>query len=427
MMKVSSESANKRTKISHSQPSQDLQPSTLQAEAPEANNNSPLLRNLALQQVLAHQHEARNVQDLLSAVQLEEQRISAQRAPERALFSSGSAGSSPWLIDRLVAAQQASAIEQLLAQTQQHQQPPSLAMQIAAAAQNRNNILLARQRLEIDRLLLMQNQYGALQRQAILSAAMEQQRFQDDTLAAAFRLPLVSTNAAPARTPYAIASAADATNHRRQQQFSNPNVSLPDTDDAITVSFEGDRLYPLALGSERQVMSEYQGALRRQICFIQCISAADNGGKTQGRNKPIVTGQVGIICRFCSRLPARNRPRGAVYFPAKLHRIYQAAQNMANNHFASSCQAMPVEVREKLLQLKDKKVVTVGAGKEYWLSAAVSVGVRERDDDGLYFDDSVGVKKTAQPEEGIDSDAAANCGNEDNYANGSKYPATPAA
>ena len=58
---------------------------------------------------------------------------------------------------------------------------------------------------------------------------------------------------------------------------------------------------------------------------------------------------------------------------------------MAHNHFAGSCQAIPEETRQRLLLMKEQKVITVGAGKEYWVSAASTVGVREGED-GLFFD-----------------------------------------
>lgn len=146
-------------------------------------------------------------------------------------------------------------------------------------------------------------------------------------------------------------------------------------------SHEGDRLIALAMDSEQWVMSEYQCLLRQQIVFVESTaSASNNNGKTQGRNRPIVQGQVGILCRHCASLPCEERPRGAIYYPAKLHRIYQAAQNMAHNHFASSCLSIPEETRQKLLSLKEKKTVTVGAGKEYWYTAAKNVGIVEGED-----------------------------------------------
>jgi hypothetical protein len=150
-------------------------------------------------------------------------------------------------------------------------------------------------------------------------------------------------------------------------------------------SKEGDRLFILAMDAEHLVMSEYQSLLRQQIVFVESTaSASNNNGITQGRNKPIINGQVGILCRHCASLPPEERPRGAIYYPAKLNRIYQAAQNMAHNHFASSCLRIPEETRQKLLSLKEKKMVTVGAGKEYWYTAAMNVGIREGED-SLYF------------------------------------------
>ena len=155
-------------------------------------------------------------------------------------------------------------------------------------------------------------------------------------------------------------------------------------DKAPSASFEGDKLVPLALPSDHLAMSKYQCLLRQQLVFAASTSLED-GGRTQGRNRAIVANQVGVLCRHCARLPRRKRPRGAVYYPSKLNRIYQAAQNMSRNHFLDSCKAIPEVVRHQLNILKDQKAMNVSAGKEYWSEAAARVGVREGES-GLFFD-----------------------------------------
>ena len=83
----------------------------------------------------------------------------------------------------------------------------------------------------------------------------------------------------------------------------------------------------LALRSDEENLSEYQCFIRAHIELFSA-KVRDIECNAQGRNKPIVVGQVGIRCKACACIPPGRRPRGAVYFPAKLTGLYQAAQNM---------------------------------------------------------------------------------------------------
>lgn len=78
----------------------------------------------------------------------------------------------------------------------------------------------------------------------------------------------------------------------------------------------------LALPSDRGNLSEYQCLLRKQIVLFS-VSINDIQCSAQGRNKPIVIGQVGVLCRHCARIPPGMRPCGAAYFPGKLSGLYQ--------------------------------------------------------------------------------------------------------
>jgi hypothetical protein len=123
--------------------------------------------------------------------------------------------------------------------------------------------------------------------------------------------------------------------------------------------------------------------LREQIVFFEA-NLDDIEAAAQGRNKPIKVGQLGIMCTHCAKLAPGYRPRGAVYFPAKLSGIYQAAQNQATNHFPESCRSVPEPIRARFLTLKDKKTVVLGGGKQYWANAAETCGVTETES-GLAF------------------------------------------
>lgn len=128
------------------------------------------------------------------------------------------------------------------------------------------------------------------------------------------------------------------------------------------------------------------------LSFSSSYSNADDvQWNAQGRNKPIVLGQVGIRCRYCARLPTWSRARGAVYYSATLDGLYQAAQNMAKNHLCKHCRLIPENSKQKLNLLRDCKRRAAG-GKKYWAEGARVLGVSEYKD-GLRFKDSVTGKK----------------------------------
>ena len=105
----------------------------------------------------------------------------------------------------------------------------------------------------------------------------------------------------------------------------------------------------------------------------------DVESNAQGRNKPITLGQVGIRCRHCTSLQARQRARGSVYYPSKLQGLYQAAQNMATIHLVETCKSIPEQVRAELRNIKERKS-SAGGGKAYWGNGARVLGVVETED-----------------------------------------------
>jgi hypothetical protein len=136
------------------------------------------------------------------------------------------------------------------------------------------------------------------------------------------------------------------------------------------------RVIPVSVASDRVTLSDYQCLIREQI-FLFEANQEDVASNAQGRNKPIRLRQVGIICRHCTHLTPGRRARGAVYFPAKLKGIYQAAQNMTVNHFHDTCTNIPEVLRARLMLLKEKKTIVHGGGKQYWADTAREVGVGE--------------------------------------------------
>jgi hypothetical protein len=122
-------------------------------------------------------------------------------------------------------------------------------------------------------------------------------------------------------------------------------------------------------------LSHYQILARKQIEVFEA-SEQDLKTSAQGRVRRIVLGQVGIRCRHCSALPAKERKRGAFYFPSRLDGVYQTAQNMAKHHLADRCLHMPPEIQQELAKGIDIKSNN-GCGKKYWATSVRSLGVYE--------------------------------------------------
>jgi hypothetical protein len=131
----------------------------------------------------------------------------------------------------------------------------------------------------------------------------------------------------------------------------------------------------LAMTCDADQLSEYQIKVRQQLeLFEAAVEDADSN--TQGRKKQIVLGQVGLRCRHCAMLPLRARGRGAVYYPAKLQGVYQAAQNMASSHLCQSCQQIPWHIKEEIKKLRERRDNASG-GKQYWADACRALGLYE--------------------------------------------------
>lgn len=168
-----------------------------------------------------------------------------------------------------------------------------------------------------------------------------------------------------------------------EQQLSQRNAFVP------LASSIGRMPLVLYLSCDPDYLSPYQVLLRQQIEFfealesdVRLISQAGAGTK-QGRTKPIVLGQVGIRCMHCYRSGRTyaQRTRGAMYFPATLHGIYQAAQNMAAIHFLGDyCQSIPEPIKANLHEFRASSKTSVGYGKSEWARRATVYGVYEDDD-----------------------------------------------
>lgn len=166
----------------------------------------------------------------------------------------------------------------------------------------------------------------------------------------------------------------------------------------------------LYLSCNDDYMSEYQCIVRKQIEYFEATTE-DVETIVQGRNRPIVLGQVGIRCRHCSLLnmPVSQRAHGSTYYPTKLQGIYQASQNMAQTHLLELCPFVPPNVRNDLIRTRardnneygdnsndkkrkqkaprSKEKSVAGAGKQFWAQTAAVLGIYEdTESDILRFD-----------------------------------------
>jgi hypothetical protein len=148
---------------------------------------------------------------------------------------------------------------------------------------------------------------------------------------------------------------------------------------------ESQRRVSLHIQTDNDVLSDYQILLRQSTEFFEA-TRKDLDTITPGRKKPIVLGQVGIRCIHCVSNPIYRRTSASVYFPAKLRRLYQSAQNIGLTHFEQSCEKISDELRNKLKSYHNsgKKAAAGHGGKEYWTTAAKALGIVETDN-GLIF------------------------------------------
>lgn len=142
-----------------------------------------------------------------------------------------------------------------------------------------------------------------------------------------------------------------------------------------------NRGIPLALSCDPEHLSEYQILVRQQLEIFEA-SAEDIQSNTQGRKKKVTVGQVGVRCKHCAYYPTRYTGKGAVYYPAKLQGIYQAAQNMAGSHLCDSCQIIQPALKERLRKLRERKDSASG-GKQYWADGCQAIGLIETKSSGL--------------------------------------------
>lgn len=180
---------------------------------------------------------------------------------------------------------------------------------------------------------------------------------------------MTSTTTSPDATPKITADAAVA---------AAPTAAAP------------SRTRVLALDCDEDNLSAYQCLIRQHMQVFEA-TPTDCQKSVQGRNKPVQIGQVGIQCRHCATAASTStsNTNNHLYFPTKLDRVYQAAQQLSALHFCASagnggCPHLPASAKRAILQQKERKS-PAGGGKRYWAEGVQCLGVVEQKGGGLYF------------------------------------------
>jgi hypothetical protein len=100
--------------------------------------------------------------------------------------------------------------------------------------------------------------------------------------------------------------------------------------------------------------------------------------------------------------------RGAVYYPTKLSHLYQAVQNMANNHFVNrTCPRASSKLLDEIgeaRRLRPKR--SGGRGRRYFGQSAERAGIVDAPDgSGIFFTAAAGYAATEAGAVGATSSA----------------------
>ena len=155
----------------------------------------------------------------------------------------------------------------------------------------------------------------------------------------------------------------------------------PDNEDQLLLHFTQRQAMPLSTSDDSYWLSEYQCFIRAQC--LEVFEAAEDDITSRKKVKKIREGQVGIRCRFCAHQPKRRRVGRSSSFPSSKSRIYQSVTMMLRDHFVY-CKAMPLEIREHYLSLKENKIQGAKYSKEHWANSAGRLGLADTAD-GLRF------------------------------------------
>jgi hypothetical protein len=131
---------------------------------------------------------------------------------------------------------------------------------------------------------------------------------------------------------------------------------------------------PLNRKEDRLMLSPLRCFLRENV-YAFSATEEDISVRTP-TNFSIVKGQVGICCKYCYKLSAKERCNRAVCFPFSIDRLYQSVADLQRFHF-TACKEIPQDVKEKfeLLKSSSSKGSKGLATRQYWITSAKKLGL----------------------------------------------------
>ena len=150
----------------------------------------------------------------------------------------------------------------------------------------------------------------------------------------------------------------------------------------------------LAMPEDIECLSDRQCYVRTHLVEVFCATKSDVSVRHSKGAQKLTAGQVGIRCRFCYSLPAKDRAERAVCFPSTLSRIYQTVADMQRFHF-ESCSMVPCEVRKTYRRLKTTRPRGMGSPQNYWIASAKRAGLVDSKDSGIRLGENVNNIVTA--------------------------------
>mmetsp|Transcript_28815 Transcript_28815/g.44260 ORF Transcript_28815/g.44260 Transcript_28815/m.44260 type:complete len:694 (-) Transcript_28815:29-2110(-) len=153
------------------------------------------------------------------------------------------------------------------------------------------------------------------------------------------------------------------------------NLSFPDQDlnlQTLTAS--------LSTEDDDKWLSGYLCFVRSE--FLEVFRADDTDVVSRMCTKRVLSGQVGIRCRYCASMDASDRARRSASFPSSVTRIYQSLTMMLRDHFPH-CSAIPREKKEKFEELRQSTTPGATESKHYWVSSAKEIGLYDTENKGI--------------------------------------------
>ena len=270
----------------------------------QSSNTAQLLQ--ALQQHQQQQQQQQQQLDILLQLQQQMQQPSPAADLSRLHQNSSTGGLSVPMLQFL---QQSQAMSQQASQPQ----PLSLQEQIAAAAAIRRLL-----QQPPSRVVAPPPQGGPLSALALQlgASANPTAPLFPDRLTSTLILSAAADQAARARgaaiTPSAEVAAAAA----------SPPTAAAAAAPVAEPQLSGRAAVTMSRPTDENSLSSYQCLARHHIEIFEA-HAIDVERGAQGRNKPIVLGQVGLRCIHCKHLPLKQRARASTYYPARLNGVYQ--------------------------------------------------------------------------------------------------------